>query len=158
MFFVNLSLAEFLALFTAVSAAVVALYMLDRSRRRLTVATLRFWNPAQHPVETTRRRRIRQWASLLLQIAGIACLLLALAQLRWGRPDAGARDHVLILDTSAWMGARTSQGPLIDRARAAATAYLRAAPAADRIMIVYADALATPVTPFETNRRKLVDI
>ncbi len=155
MFLLNLTLAEFAALFGIVSAGVVALYLLDRSRRRLTVATLRFWQAAEQPVETTRRRRIRQWSSLVLQILGIACLLLALAQLRWGRPDSGSRDHVLLLDTSAWMAARSPQGVLMDRARGAAIEYVRALPAGDRVMVALADAVVTPVTAFESDRGKL---
>lgn len=154
MFLVNLTMAEFAALFGILSAGMVALYLLDRSRRRLTVATLRFWTAADHPVETTRRRRIRQWPSLLLQILGIACLLLALAQLRWGSPDRGSRDHVLLLDTSAWMAARSPQGILMDRARIAALEYLRVLPSGDRVMVVLADAVATPVTAFESDRGK----
>ena len=38
-------------------------------------------------------------------------------------------DHVLILDTSAWMAAQTDRGRLIDQARAAAKAYLKSLPA-----------------------------
>ena len=60
MFFFNLSLGEFLALFTAAGAVVTALYLLDRSRRKVSVPTLRFWNEAKRPVESTSRRRIRQ--------------------------------------------------------------------------------------------------
>jgi hypothetical protein len=153
-FLVNLTMAELAALFAALSAGVVALYLLDRSRRRLTVATLRFWTAAEQPVETTRRRRIRQWPSLILQILGIACLLLAIAQLRWGEPDRSSRDHVLLLDTSAWMAARSPQGVLMDRARLAAIDYVRALPSSDRVMVVLADAVAMPVTAFESDRRK----
>src|SRR5207302_684457 len=36
-----------------------------------------------------------------------------------------------------------------------AKAYLKAIPANDRVMLVRADALATPATPFESDRRKL---
>ena len=46
MFFANLSLVEFFSLLTAAWAAAVALYLLSRSRRRLRVATLRFWQNA----------------------------------------------------------------------------------------------------------------
>ena len=46
MFFFNLSLGEFTALFGAVSGAVLALYLLDRSRRKIKVATMRFWKPS----------------------------------------------------------------------------------------------------------------
>lgn len=85
MFFFNLGLGEFLVLFTAASAVVTALYLLDRSRRQVVVATLRFWTDTDRPVDSSRRRRIRQWGSLLLQLIAITLLLLALSQLRLGR-------------------------------------------------------------------------
>ncbi|MCC6292407.1 MAG: VWA domain-containing protein [Bryobacterales bacterium] len=161
MHLLNFSLAEFLTLFTASSAVVVALYLLDRSRRRVRVAALRFWTQSSRPVESEQRRRIRQWPSLLLQLLSIAALLLAASQLRWGSRETGARDHVLLLDTSAWSAARTAgQGgteTLLDRSKSMALAYVRALPAADRVMVAYADGLATPVTAFESDRRRTVE-
>lgn len=155
MFFFNLSLAEFLALFTAAGAVVTALYLLDRSRRKVSVPTLRFWNEARRPVESSSRRRIRQWPSLLLQLASIALLLAALSQLRLGQRENDSADHVLILDTSSWMAARTGRTTVMEQARALALDYARSVPAVDRVMVLYADALATPVTAFETDRRKV---
>lgn len=156
MFFFNLSLGEFLALFAIAGGIVTALYLLDRSRRKLAVPTLRFWNEAKRPVESTSRRRIRQWPSLLLQLLSIALLLAALSQLRLGTRENSSADHVLILDTSSWMAARSGNTRLLDQARASALDYVRAVPAVDRIMVVYADALTTPATAFETDRRKII--
>ncbi len=153
MFFLNFSLAEFAAFFGAVSAVTVALYLLDRSRRRQVVATLRFWAASDRPPEMRRRKKIQQPWSLLLQLAGMLLLLVALGQLRWGSPERATRDHVLILDTSAWMAARTAGGTLLDEAKRDAAAYLRAVPAKDRVMLVRADALATPATRFESSRK-----
>lgn len=154
MFLLNLTLGQLLALFGATGGLVLALYLLDRSRRRQTVATLRFWAPSPRPaVLRRRRRRIQQPLSLILQILGLACLLLALAQLRFGAHEQAGRDHVLILDTSAWMNARTARGTLMDEARALAMRWLRALPAADRVMLIQADGLATPATVFESNRK-----
>ncbi|MBI3473778.1 MAG: VWA domain-containing protein [Candidatus Solibacter usitatus] len=162
MFLLNLSLGQFLALFGSASAVVVALYLFDRSRRRQVVATLRFWVAAEEPVTAVRRRSIQQRMSLLLQLVSIALLLLAIAQLRWGARGAVPFDHILILDTSAWMGARApavrgrpAGRTLMDEARARARAYVRALPAGDRIMLVRADALPTAATGFETDRLKL---
>jgi hypothetical protein len=107
----------------------LALYLLDRSRRRQVVSTLRFWVSAEQPTVVARRRRIQQPFSLLLQLASMALLLLAIAQLRLGAPASAPRDHVLILDTSAWMAARTSNAHLMDLARERARAYVRAVPA-----------------------------
>src|SRR5215472_17177396 len=103
MYFLNLSLGQFLTLFGGVAAISVALYLLDRSRRRQVVSTLRFWVAAEQPSVVARRRHIQQPWSLILQLISIALLLLAIAELRFGTAGPSGRDHVLILDTSAWM-------------------------------------------------------
>ena len=149
--FLNLSLGELLGVAGAISAGVVALYLLDRSKRRQVVATLRFWTAADSRTEMKHRKRIQQPWSLLLQLLSLLFLVIALAGPRLGSDDKG-RDHVVILDTSAWMGARTGRTILMDEARAAARAYVKALPSHDRVMVVRADALATPVTAFESDR------
>ncbi len=152
MYLVNLTLLELVSLFGAASTVVVALYLLDRSRRRLIVPTLRFWQAAQKPVEARRRKKIQQPLSLLLQLLGLALLALAAGQLRWGASPASGRDHVLVLDTSAWMAARSHNGTVFDEARRELGRYLRTLPPTDRVMLIRADALATPATGFESNR------
>jgi uncharacterized membrane protein/uncharacterized protein YegL len=151
-FFANLSLAEFFALLGAASAVTVALYLLTRARRRLTVSTLRFWQTAEQTTHQKRRRRIDQPWSLILQLLGILCLLLAAAQPRLGSPVSSGRDHVLILDTSAWMGAAGTGGVLLDEAKDIALQWLARLPAQDRVMLIRAGPLALPATRFETNR------
>jgi hypothetical protein len=155
MFFLNLALGQFLIVAGAISAFTVALYLLDRSRRRQVVSTLRFWTQANQPVQTSKRRMIRQPLSLLLQLAGIILLLLAIAQPRVGNPFSKPGYDVLILDTSAWMSARHAGVPLMDTARRRALQWLAAVPAQDRVMLVRADALATPATAFEIDRSRI---
>jgi len=154
--FLNLSIGELIGIGGAISAAVVALYLLDKSKHRHVVATLKFWTPADSRTEMKHRRKIQQPWSLLLQLLSLLCLLIALAGPVLGPSDAG-RDHVLILDTSAWMGARTARATLNDESRAAALSYVKALPSRDRVMVVRADALATPVTAFETDRNIIND-
>lgn len=154
MYFLNLSLLQFIAVFGSVSAVAVALYLLDRSRRKQVVSTLRFWVSAEQPAVAARRRHINQPWSLLLQLLSMALLLLAIAQLRLGSPAQAGRDHVIIVETSAWMAARSGNRTLMDVARDRARRYLQALPARDRAMIVRADALTTPATGFEPDRRK----
>jgi hypothetical protein len=151
MFLFNLSFAEFLGLFAAASGIVTALYLLDRSRKKHRVSTLRFWTHSETPSEMQHRRRIQQPWSLLLQLLSVLCLLLALAQLRWGSSIDASRDHVLVLDVSAVMDVRTQNQRWFDQARTAAAAWLRAVPPGDRVMLVRADALATAATAFESN-------
>jgi von Willebrand factor type A domain/Aerotolerance regulator N-terminal len=155
MYLLNLSLFQVLAVFGAISAVSVALYLLDRSRRKQVVSTLRFWVAAENPVAASRRKHIQQPWSLLLQLLGMGLLLMAIAQLRFGSPDQAGRDHVVILETSAWMGARSGGRTLMDAARDRARRSIRALPARDRVMLVRADALATPATAFEPGRAKI---
>ncbi len=150
----NLSIGEFLAIFGAISVISVALYLLDRNRRKQVVSTLRFWVTPGLPSPVTRRRKIQQPISLLLQLLGMLLLLLAIAELHWGGSLRARRDHVLIIDTSAWMRAGVPGRPnatLMDLARANAISWLRAVPDSDRVLLVRADALATPATGWETN-------
>jgi hypothetical protein len=154
-YFLNLSLAQFLTVFGSVAAVSVALYLLDRSRRRQVVSTLRFWVAAAQPAAAARRRHLQQPWSLALQLLGMALLLLAIAQLRLGTPAAAGRDHVLVLDTSAWMAAHSGNRTLMDVARLRAIQYLRSLPRRDRVMLVRADALATPATSFDLDRANL---
>jgi hypothetical protein len=154
----NLTLAQFLTVFGAVSFFSVALYLLDRARRRQVVPTLRFWVTPGQPAPVTRRRRIQQPLSLLLQLLGMALLLLAVADLQWGTFSGNRRNHALILDTSAWMGASLPGHPgmtLMDQARADGLAWLRAVPADDRVLVIRADGLATPATGWETDHRAI---
>lgn len=156
MFFLNLSLAQFVGMFGAVAAVSVALYLLDRSRRRQVVSTLRFWVAAEQPAAAARRRRIQQPWSLLLQLAGMGLLLLAVAQLQLGTPALAGRDHVVILETSAWMSAKNGNRTLMDTARQRARQYVQALPGRDRVMLVRADALATPATSFEPDHKRVL--
>lgn len=151
----NLSLGELLAVFGAISGILVTLYLLDRSRRHQVVATFRFWRPAETASNLRQRRRIQQPWSLILQIVSMLLLLLAIAQMQWGTAGRNRREHVLILDTSAWMDARNGNRTLMDEARLAALAYVRAVPASDRILLVRADGLVTPVSTLDSSREAI---
>ena len=159
MYLLNLSLLQFVAVFGSISALALALYLLDRSRRKQVVSTLRFWVSAEQPAASAKRRHISQPWSLILQLVSMALLVLAIAQLRLGSPAQAGRDHVLILDVSAWMSAHPAGSganrTLLDLAKDRARRYLRALPARDRVMLVRADGLTTPATGFEPDRRKV---
>ena len=107
--FLNLTFGQFAALFGVVGAFSVALYLLDRTRRKQVVSTLRFWVEPGKAAPVTRRSRIQQPLSLFLQLLGMLLLLLAIAEFQFGGSRNARRDHVLVLDTSAWMGAASAQ-------------------------------------------------
>ncbi len=155
MFFLNLSMGEFFTLLGVVGGLVTALYLLDKSKRKKVVSTLRFWTPARSAEELQSRRRMRDPWSLLLQLLGLLLLLLAIAQLQWGSKRWRGRDHVLLLDTSAWSAGRSDGGTVLDAEKRLALDYLAALPGADRVMLVRVDGLATPITPFTNSRSQL---
>jgi hypothetical protein len=155
MFFLNLSLPEFLAILGSLSGVMVALYLLDRLRKHHTVPTLRFFAATEKPPVLKHRHKLQQPWSLILQLLSLLLLLLAIAQLRLGSPARYSRDHVLILDVSPWMAARLGPNRLIDQARLAARNYVNALPLADRVMVVRAGVLATPALRFESDRGKI---
>lgn len=162
MFFLNLTAAEFLGLFGVLSGLVTALYLLDRTRRKKVVSTLRFWNPAFSAEQQQSRKRVREPWSLILQLVSLLLLLLAIAQLEWGTREARGQDHVVLLDTSSWTaqtGTAAEAGAketVLAREKTAAEQYLAALPTRDRVMLVRADALSAPATPFTTDRQQVL--
>ena len=110
MFLLNLTAAEFLTLLGGLSGLIAALYLLDRSKRKRIVSTLRFWAPAASARASQRRKRIRDPWSLILQLTSLLLLLLAIAQLQWGARERRGRNYVALLDTSAWSRQRDEIG------------------------------------------------
>jgi len=156
MSFLNLTAGEFVALLGGLGGLITALYLLDRAKRRKLVSTLRFWTSAMSAEEMQTRKRMREPWSLILQLINLLLLLLAIAQLEWSNHPGAARTHVLLLDTSAWAGAVSSDGrTILDREKKLASAYVARLPARDQVMVVRADALATPVTLFTADRGRL---
>ncbi|MGA8029794.1 MAG: VWA domain-containing protein [Bryobacteraceae bacterium] len=155
MSFLNLTIPEFLTLLTALATVITALYLLDRTKQKRMVSTLRFWAPALTARDRQRRRRVREPWSLILQLISLVLLLLAIAQMQWGSRARQARDRVLLLDTSAWTAERAADGILLDREKTAARQYLSSLPSRDRVLLARVDALATPVTSFTSNRAEL---
>ncbi len=155
MFFLNLSAAEFFTLVGVLGGFIAALYLLDRTKRTRVVSSFRFWTPALSSNSRQRRRRMRQPWSLVLQLFCLTLLLLAIAQVELGSRPSGARNHVLLLDISAWTAQRNGPVTLLDRETQAAERYVSALPAIDHVMVVRADALATPATAFTADRKQI---
>ena len=155
MFFLNLTAGEFLALLGVLGGIITALYLLDRTKRKKVVSTLRFWVPGLSAEEQHSRKRMREPWSLVLQLVSLLLLLLAIAQSQWGTRQHSCRDHVVLLDTSSWAGAKVSATSVLDLEKRTAEQYLGRLAAQDRVMLVRVDALATPVTPFTSDRTQL---
>jgi hypothetical protein len=158
MFFLNLTAGEFFTLLGALGGFVTALYLLDRTKRKKVVSTLRFWTAALTAEERQSRKRMREPWSLVLQLLSLLLLLLAIAQLQWGTRERRGRDHVLLLDTSSWTAERAeTAGTLLDREKNVAERYVATLAAEDRALLVRVDGLATPIGSFTSDRMQLLE-
>jgi hypothetical protein len=146
-----LSPAEVAAVWSALAALALWLYLHHRRPQRRRVSTLRFWASVQ-PIAQPRRRRLREPWAFLAQVLFLLLLVLALANPRWGVTFEG-RSAVIVLDTSIWSQMRPAGAtPWIDRARAEAERLLDSLPPGDRVLLLSAEADAPPILAFTTDR------
>ena len=146
--------AEVAAVWTALAATALWLYLHHRRPRHQRVSTLRFWASVQ-PISQPRRRKLREPWAYLAQALFLLLLVLALANPRWG-PGFEGRSVALVLDTSIWSQARPAgEPPWIDRERAEALRLLDSLPYGDRVLLLRAEPDAPPVLPFTTDRSAL---
>ncbi len=109
--FLNLTLGQFLAVFAVICRRLSRPLPARPHPPQTSRLHPRFWVAPGQPAPVSRRRRIQQPLSLLLQLLGMALLLLAIAEFQFGGGFNKRRDHVLVLDTSAWMAARCPAAP-----------------------------------------------
>ena len=119
---------------------VVALHFIRARKRRYEVSALFLWKQAKEIAEA--RRRFNPSWLLLLQILFVTLAALALAQPNFS--SGGPPDRVLVVDVSASMAARDSDGVRLDKAIAEAKTLLRGA---GRVAVVRAGLDATTVQP-----------
>ena len=149
-----LSPVEVAAVWSALAALALWLYLHHRRPQHRRVSTLRFWASVQ-PVAQPRRRRLREPWALLAQVLFLMLLILALANPRLGITNEG-RSVVIVLDTSIWSQMRPAgASPWIDTERQEARRVLDSLPSADRVLLLPAEADAPPILPFTTDRGAL---
>jgi hypothetical protein len=119
---------------------IVAFYMLRLRRRDVPVGSTFLWQQLVRDIEANAPwQRLRFSWLLLLQLLIAALVVIAAA-----RPFATvhselAANVVLVIDTSASMGATDAAGPRIEAARAAARTVVGRLPEGGRITVVAAD-------------------
>src|ERR1700694_5921256 len=149
-----LSPVEVGAVWSALAALALWLYLHHRRPQHRRVSTLRFWASVQ-PVAQPRRRRLREPWALLAQVLFLLLLILALANPRLGVTYEG-RSVVIVLDTSIWSQVQPQGAPpWIDTERQEAQRVLDSLPAGDRVLLLPAEADAPPILPFSTDRGAL---
>jgi hypothetical protein len=149
-----LSPLEIAAVWAALAAVALWLYLHHRRPQHRKVSTLRFWVSVQ-PISQPRRRKLREPWAFLAQILFLLLLVLALANPRWGSAVQG-RSVAIVLDTSIWAQAHPAGEPAwMDRERAEALRVLDSLPGGDRVLLLRAEADAPPILPFTTDRAAL---
>lgn len=143
----------------ALTAPVVALYILKVRRRAVTVPYLRLW---QELVTETRARslfqRLKRLLSLLLQLLILAALVFALARPSF-EVGASEREHiVVVLDASASMQTHEEGGKSrFDLALERAREMVEKRSVEDEMMIVAASDHVEVLCPFTRSRLLLRD-
>ena len=127
---------------------VVVLHFVRSRRRRRDVAALFLWRRARQAAQ--RQRRFAPTWLLVAQVMFVALAALALARPQWG--GGVAPDRVVILDASASMVARDSEGVRFSRAKDVASGLLAGA---GRVAIVRAGLDARVVAPLTSDRALL---
>src|SRR4249920_3529544 len=120
--------------------AVIAMYMLKLRRDQAVVPSTLLWSRLLTDVEANAPwQRLRRSPLLLLQLLLVIALVLLAARPFLERPAGLARDIVLVMDTSASMGATDVAPDRLAAARAAAIDALGDLPTGGRVSVIAAD-------------------
>ncbi len=148
MILAGLPLAQLLAIFGAVGAAVTVLYVLKLRRRVVAVPFAPLWERILRDKEaTTLFSKLKRLLSLLLQLALLALLVLALGDPRAAETLLKGRTVVVLVDASASMQATDVSPSRIAVARDEAKTIVRGLGGADRMLVAQMDAMVTPLGP-----------
>ncbi|MGL4611229.1 MAG: vWA domain-containing protein [Trueperaceae bacterium] len=120
---------------------VVALHFIRARKKKQDVSALFLWKQAKEQADT-RRRFSPSWL-LALQVAFVTCVALALAQPTLN--FIGQPDRIFIVDTSASMAARDSEGVRLERAVSEIRDLLRGA---GQLALIGASTDARVLQPF----------
>ena len=138
---------------------IIALHSLRPRRTDVSVSSTHLWREALRDRQRgLGLQRLLRDLSLVLLIAAAAALAFALAQPVWFSESFGARETVLIIDTSASMQAREDGRTRFERARARALSIVGAQ--SDRARTLIMTSAARPVlrSAFESDRDRLSEV
>src|SRR5512134_3020000 len=125
------------------SPAVIAMYLLKLRRDEAVVPSTLLWSRLVADVEANAPwQKLRRSLLLLLQLLLVVILALLAARPFLERPAGLARDIVLVIDTSASMGATDVVPDRLTAAKDAAIAALRELPTGGKVSVVAADRTA----------------
>ncbi len=139
-------------------APLILMYILKIRRQRQVISSTWLWQSAERDLKARHPwRKLRAQVPLLLQLA--ALVLLALAATRPLAPgsDPLVKHVAFVLDVSASMQARESDGrSRLDLAKRAVESRLQALDPSAEVMLLSAGKSAKVLTPFERDRRRVL--
>src|SRR5271155_2369617 len=152
MTFVGLSLAQMAALFGALGLGVVLLYLLKLRRRATAVPFSPLWERVLREKDaTTLFSKLKRLASMLLQLALLALLLLALGNPRARQSLLRGRTIVVLVDSSASMQATDVQPSRLSVAKEETKKLVMGLSGSDRMLIVQMAGVVTPLGPMTSD-------
>src|SRR5215472_9811506 len=156
MILAGLTLAKLAAVFGAVGAATIALYMLKLRRRSVAVVFSPLWERILRDKEATSLfSKLKRILSLLLQLALLALLVLALGDPRAAATLMKGRSVVVLLDASASMQATDVAPNRLSAAKDEVKTMIRGLGGADRMLVAQMDAMVTPLGPMSGDTSEL---
>jgi hypothetical protein len=156
MIFAGLPLAQLVAIFGAVGFGVLVLYILKLRRRVAAVPFSPLWERILRDKEaTTLFSKLKRLASLLLQLALLALLVLALGDPRAADSLLAGRTVVVLVDASASMQATDVSPNRLSAAKEEVKKLVRGLGGADRMLVAQMDAMVTPLGPLSSDTSSL---
>jgi hypothetical protein len=123
--------------------AVIAMYMLKLRRNEAVVPSTLLWTKLLTDVEANAPwQRLRRSLLLLLQLLLVLILVLLAARPFLERPAGLARDIILVVDTSASMGATDVLPNRLEGAKSAAIEALKELPTGGKVSVIAAERTA----------------
>jgi Ca-activated chloride channel homolog len=156
MIFAGLPLAELSAIFGAVGFGILVLYILKLRRRVAAVPFSPLWDRILRDKEaTTLFSKLKRVASLLLQLALLALLVLALGDPRPAESMLAGRTVVVLMDASASMQSIDVSPSRVAVARDEVKKLISGLGGADRMLVAQMDAMVTPLGPMTSDTSAL---
>lgn len=148
---------KWLAMIPPVLAAITILYFLKLKRRELVISSTFLWRQAVQDLRVNSPfQRLRMNLLLFLQLLIATLILIALARPRASVGVAGARDHVLLIDRSASMGAVEKGETRLSRALDQARRVVADMTGDDRALIIAFDSKPAILETLTNSRRRLL--
>src|SRR5215471_20363399 len=131
------------------SGLIVLMYILKLRRKDVVVSSTFLWRQVIRDVQANAPfQKLRKNLLLFLQLLAIAFLVFALSRPFWRSRGIGGRSVVIVVDTSASMGAREGNETRLDEARKRAMTVVNSMRPEDQMIVMTAAARPAAITGF----------